>query len=231
MSEFSREELLLGAEAVEKLRRSHVAVFGVGGVGGACVEALARAGVGELSLFDADTVSESNINRQLIALHSTLGEPKALVAARRVCDINPAAIVHANNVFYDAGSADDYPLDKYDYVIDAIDTVTSKLLLIERAYRAHTNIICSMGTGNKLDPMRFRVSFIEDTSVCPLARVMRAECRKRGIRRLQVLWSDEAPMTCVADSEKGRHAPGSVSFVPPVAGFILAGEVIKGLVL
>ena len=230
MSEFSRTELMLGRDAVATFRRAHVAVFGAGGVGGACIEALARAGVGELSVFDADTVSLSNINRQLLALHSTVGQKKTEAAERRALDINPALIFHANDVFYDARTADAYPLSAYDYIIDAIDTVSSKLLLIERAKAASIPIVCCMGTGNKVDPSRFRITDIEQTSVCPLARVMRAECRRRGIKGLRVLWSDEPPRTPPdAPEEHGRHIPGSVSFVPPVAGFMLAGEALRDI--
>lgn len=230
MSEFSRTELMLGKEALETFSHAHVAVFGVGGVGGACVEALVRAGIGELSVFDADTVSISNINRQLIALHSTVGLKKTEAAKTRALDINPALIFHANDVFYDAQSAAAYPLDAYDYIVDAIDTVSSKLLLIERAKAASVPIVCCMGTGNKVDPSRFRITDIERTSICPLARVMRAECRRRGIKGLRVLWSDEPPRTPpLTPEEHGRHIPGSVSFVPPVAGFLLAGEVLRML--
>ncbi len=230
MSEFSRTELMLGEAALEAFRHAHVAVFGVGGVGGACLEALVRAGIGELSVFDADTVSISNINRQLIALHSTVGLKKTEAAMARALDINPALIFHANDVFFDAQSADAYPLDAYDYIVDAIDTVSSKLLLIERAKAASVPIVCCMGTGNKVDPSRFQITDIEKTSVCPLARVMRAECRRRGIKGLRVLWSDEPPRTPpLTPEEHGRHIPGSVSFVPPVAGFLLAGEVLRTL--
>lgn len=221
---------MLGADALKTLAQAHVAVFGVGGVGGACVEGLARAGVGELSLFDPDTVSQSNINRQLIALHSTVGQKKALVAQKRAQDINPALIVHTNDIFYDAQTADDYPLRAYDYIVDAIDTVSSKLLLIERAQAANVPILCAMGTGNKVDASRFRITTIERTSVCPLARVIRAECRKRGLKNVRVLWSDEPPRTPEnTPQEHGRHIPGSISFVPPVAGFLLAGEVVRSL--
>ena len=228
MSEFSRMALMLGQEAVDKMARAHVAVFGVGGVGGACVEALVRAGLGELSIFDADAVSLSNINRQIIALHSTIGRKKVEVVRERAMDINPHIIVHANDVFYDADTAGAYPLSAYDYVVDAIDTVSSKLLLAENA--GDTPLLCCLGTGNHLDPSRFRITPIEKTSVCPLARVMRKACKARGIHGLRVLWSDEPPLIPKdTPSEKGRHLPGSVSFTPPVAGYLLAAEVVREL--
>lgn len=228
MSEFSRMELMLGREAVDKMARAHVAVFGVGGVGGACAEALVRAGLGELSIFDADEVSLSNINRQIIALHSTVGRKKTEVVRERALDINPNIIVHAHDVFYDADTAGNYPLNMYDYVVDAIDTVSSKLLLAENA--GNTPLICCLGAGNRIDPSRFRISPIEKTAVCPLARVMRRECRARGIKGLRVLWSDEPPLVPKnTPEEKGRHLPGSVSFTPPVAGCLLAAEVVRGL--
>ncbi len=227
--EFSRAELLLGREAVTRLAGSHVAVFGVGGVGAACVEALARGGVGELSLFDNDVVSVSNINRQFVALHSTIGRRKVDVMRDRVLDVNPDAVVHANCCFYDASTAPGIPL-AFDYIVDCIDTVTSKLLLIESAHAQGVPIISALGAGNKLDPSRFRAADIYETSVCPLARVMRSQLRKRGIAAHRVVYSTEPPRpTQEVIVENGRHLPGSVSFVPPVAGMILAGEVIRSL--
>jgi len=236
MNEFIRTELLLGAEALKKLKNSRVAVFGVGGVGGFAVEALARSGVGSLDLIDDDTVSESNINRQLIALHSTVGLPKVEVAAARVRDINPACTVRIYKTFYMPETAGEFDFTQYDYVIDAIDTVSGKIALVMQAHRAGVPIISSMGAGNKLDPTAFRVSDIYKTAVCPLARVMRRELKKRGIAQLKVVYSEEEALTPLPDpltEEDGHHkrqTPGSVAFVPSVAGLILAGEVIKDLV-
>ncbi|MDY3617816.1 tRNA threonylcarbamoyladenosine dehydratase [Agathobaculum sp.] len=231
LHEFSRAELLLGADALQTLRRSHVAVFGVGGVGSFACEALARAGVGTLTLIDNDTVSLTNRNRQLIALQSTIGQPKVEVMRERILDINPKANVYALQTFYTPDSALD--LTQFGYIIDAIDTVTAKLHLITECDRLQVPLICSMGTGNKLDPARFEVSDIYKTSVCPLARVIRLECKKRRIKHLKVVYSKEEPRTPLPSDEQkgtaGRAVPGSVSFVPPVAGMILAGEVIKAL--
>ena len=224
---FERTELLLGQEAQERLRAAHVAVFGVGGVGGYAVEALARAGIGALDLFDNDTVSESNLNRQLHALHSTVGQPKVAVAAARVRDVNPDCRVSANQLFYLPENADSVDLSQYDYIIDAIDTVAAKLELARRAKALGVPIICSMGTGNKLDPARFCIADIEKTTVCPLARTMRLLCRKNGIRHLKVLYSTEEPRGNTLADGHGRHVPGSISFVPAVAGLMLAGEVIR----
>lgn len=233
--EFSRTELLLGAEGTEKLRKARIAVFGVGGVGGYAVEALARSGVGALDLIDDDTVSLTNINRQIIALHSTVGKPKVEVAAERVADINPACKVTTYRTFYTPETADDFDFTQYDYIIDAIDTVSGKIALAVQAQQAGTPLIASMGAGNKLDPTAFEVADIYATSVCPLARVMRRELRKRGIRALKVVYSREEAMTpLVGEEEPGVHqkrvTPGSVAFVPSVAGLILAGEVIKDLI-
>lgn len=231
MNAFERSEWLLGKPAMDKLARAHVAVFGLGGVGGACMEALARAGVGELSLFDMDIISLTNLNRQTLALRTTLDMKKTEAATARARQINEHIILHAHDVFYDAQTADDYPLSAYDFIIDCIDTVSSKLLLIERAQKAQAPILCSMGTGNKLDPTRFQISSIEKTSVCPLARVMRTEMKRRSLAPVPVLWSDEPPQKPQgAPRECGRHIPGSVSFVPPVAGYILAGEAVKRLI-
>ncbi len=228
--QFSRTELLLGKESMEKLKKARVAVFGVGGVGGYVVEALARGGVGALDLIDKDVVSESNINRQIIALHSTIGRLKTEVAAERVKDINPNIVVRTHNVFYFPENADSFDFSQYDYIVDAIDTVSGKIALVERARAADTPIICSMGTGNKLDPTAFEVADISKTSVCPLARVMRRELKKRGIEHVKVVYSKEEPIpTASKDEETGKPVPGSVSFVPSVAGLIIAGEIIKDL--
>ena len=229
--QYARTAMLLGEQGVMRLRAAHVAVFGIGGVGGHVVEALARAGVGTLSLFDNDTVSESNLNRQIIALHSTVGMPKTAAAAARVRDIDPEITVHCHNVFYLPENADDFDLSQYDYVVDAIDTVAAKMELIRRAHRAQVPIICSMGTGNKLDPTAFRVAKIEKTDTCPLARTVRNLCKKEGIRGVKVVYSTEQPRGDTLSDGHGRHAPGSISFVPAAAGLVLAGEVIRELSL
>ena len=232
--EFSRMGLLLGEEALSRLEGARVAVFGLGGVGGYTVEALARAGIGYLDLIDSDTVSLSNRNRQILATRSTLGLPKTEAAKRRVLDINEEAQVTTWELFYNADTADRIDLSKYDYIVDAIDTVTAKLLLIQRAHDAGTPIISCMGTGNKLDPTAFQVADISKTSMCPLARVMRKELGKRGIKHLKVVYSQEEAMTPHGAEEEmaalgKRQIPGSVSFVPGAAGLILAGEVIRDL--
>ena len=228
---FSRTALLLGEEGVEKLKKARVAVFGVGGVGGYVVEALARSGVGALDLIDKDTVSESNINRQIIALHSTVGRLKTEVAAERAKDINPDICVRTHNVFYLPETAETFDFSQYDYVVDAIDTVSGKIALIEQAKRANVPVISSMGAGNKLDPTAFEVADITKTSVCPLARVMRRELKKRGIEHVKVVYSKEEPLPSpLTDAESGKSIPGSVAFVPSVVGLILAGEVIKDLI-
>lgn len=234
MNEFMRTQMLLGEAAMEKLKNSRVAVFGVGGVGGYAVEALARSGVGALDLIDDDTVSPTNLNRQIIALHSTIGRPKAEVAAERVRDINPDCAVTIHRTFYTPETAGEFDFTRYDYVIDAIDTVTGKIALVMQAKEAGTPIISSMGAGNKLDPTAFRVADLYKTSVCPLARVMRRELKKRGVDRLKVVYSEEEALTpSQSPTEDGAHqkrqTPGSVAFVPSVAGLILAGEVIKDL--
>ena len=226
---FSRAALLLGNDGMERIFASRVAVFGIGGVGGHAAEALARAGVGEIHLIDADTVSESNINRQAVALTSTVGRDKIDVMMQRIVDINPDAKVVCHKIFYSEETKDLIDLSRFDYIVDAIDSIKSKLLLISLADELGTPIISSMGTGNKLDPTRFEVADIYKTSVCPLARVMRTELRRRGIKSLKVVYSKEEPIPAVADTEHGRHAPGSISFVPSVAGLILAGEVIRDL--
>ena len=237
MDPFGRTGLLLGAEAMKKLKNAHVAVFGLGGVGGYVVEALARSGVGKLTLVDHDTISITNLNRQLLATRQTVGQPKAQAAADRVLSINPELCVDVRCGFFGPDTAAEYDFADYDYVVDAIDTVTGKLALVTTAQAAGTPIISCMGTGNKLDPTRFQIADITKTSVCPLARIMRKECAKRGIRHLKVLFSTEDPIpsdpTALTDEElpEGRRAlPGSVAFVPSVAGLILAGEVIKDLV-
>ena len=230
---FSRTALLLGAEAMEKLRAARVIVFGLGGVGGHACEALVRAGVGAIDLVDDDRVSVSNLNRQLFALHSTLGMDKVEAAKARLLDINPDLRVTAHKCFFLPETADRFDFTQYDYIVDAIDTVTAKLCLAEAAERAGTPIISSMGAGNKLDPTAFEVTDINKTSVCPLARIMRKELRRRGVKKLKVVYSKEDAMTPLEqpepDREGRRSVPGSVAFVPSVAGLILAGEVIKDL--
>lgn len=226
-----RTALLFGEAAIEKLGSARVAVFGIGGVGGAAVEALARAGVGTLDLIDSDCVSESNINRQLIALHSTVGMEKTRAAAERIAHIDPDITVNCHNIFFLPENAAEFDFSAYDYIIDCIDTVSGKLALIEGATRAGVPVISSMGTGNKVDPTLFQVSDVYKTSVCPLAKVMRRELKARGIRKLKVVWSPEEPRKVDSPSDPHRRAvPASCSFVPPVAGFILAGEVIKDII-
>lgn len=226
---FVRTGLLLGRENMEKLARARVAVFGVGGVGGHVVEALARSGVGALELIDDDVVSPDNLNRQIIALRSTIGQPKVEVAKARVLDINPNCEVTVHRTFYLPETAGQFDFAAYDYVVDAIDTVTGKLMLAEQAAAAGTPLISSMGAGNKLDPTAFRVADVYDTKVCPLAKVMRRELKKRGIVSLKVVYSEELPLTPEGNPEDGRRLPGNVAFVPSVAGLILAGEVIRDL--
>ena len=221
---------------MEKLKNARVAVFGLGGVGGYVVEALARSGIGALDLIDHDTISLTNINRQLLATHSTVGQSKAQAAADRVLDIDPAIAVTVHETFYLPETADQFDFTQYDYVVDAIDTVTGKLMLATAAQEAGTPIISSMGTGNKLDPTAFRVADISQTKGCPLARIMRKECRKRGIEKLKVVYSEEEPIPSRSEEsteelpEGRRSLPGSVAFVPSVAGLILASEVIKDLI-
>ena len=225
---FSRTEALLGAEAMARLQKARVAVFGIGGVGGYAVEALARSGVGTLDLVDSDTVSLSNINRQIIALHSTVGMPKVEAAKARIRDINPACAVNTFPVFYLPETAARFDFSQYDYVIDAVDTVAAKLSLAEAARDAGVPIISAMGAGNKLDPAAFEVADISKTTVCPLARVMRRELKKRGIPHLKVVYSREEPHSPSHGGGETR-VPSSIAFVPPVVGLILAGEVIKDL--
>ena len=221
---YTRTEMMLGKDAVERLSGSHVAIFGVGGVGGLAAEAIARAGVGKITLIDPDTVSVTNINRQIIALHSTVGESKVEVMRRRILDINPECLVSVFPIFYSEETAGEVGFRDFDYVIDAIDTVRSKLLIIKTATELGIPVISSMGTGNKLDPTGFRVTDIYKTSHDPLARAMRRELRALGIKKLTVVCSDELPT-----GERERGAPGSISFVPGVAGLALAGEVILTL--
>lgn len=231
--QFLRSQILLGDPAMQALQNARVAVFGVGGVGGYVVEALARAGIGTLDLIDNDDVAESNINRQIIALHSTLGMDKVDVAKARVKDINPDIQVNIYKTFYLPETADQFDFTQYDYVVDAIDTVSGKIGLIVQAKESGTPIISSMGTGNKLDPTAFEVADISKTSVCPLARVMRRELKKRGIEHVKVVYSKEEakkPDACAEVRPTGRPVPGSVSFVPSVAGLIIGGEVIKDII-
>ena len=235
MSEqFLRTEMLLGSDAIQKLQNARVAVFGLGGVGGYVVEALARSGVGSLDLIDSDRVSVSNLNRQILATHSTVGMLKVDAARARVLDINPECQVKTWPVFYTPDMADAFDFTQYDYIVDAIDTVTGKLALVERAKAAGTPIICCMGTGNKLDASAFRVADISKTTMCPLARVMRRELSKRGIRHLKVVYSQEEALAPTGWEEEAaalgkRQIPGSVAFVPGAAGLLLAGEVVRDL--
>lgn len=232
---FSRTEMLLGTQATDILRRSRVAVFGLGGVGGYVAEALARAGVGALDIVDNDTIDITNVNRQILATRSSLGKYKADVAAQRIKDINPDCAVTAYKLFFTSDTADRLDFSVYDYVVDAIDTVAGKKQIILSSKEAGVPVISSMGTGNKLDPTLLTVADIYTTRVCPLARVMREMCRKNGIERLKVVYSPEQPKkprgAKGGDLPGGDRIPGSVSFVPPVAGFIIAGEVIKDLTL
>lgn len=245
---FSRTELLLGKENMECLYHARVAVFGIGGVGGYTVEALARSGIGTLDLIDSDRICASNINRQIIATNKTLGRYKADVAKERILEINPYASVNVHRTFYLPETAGQFDFSQYDYVVDAIDTITGKLELVQQAQRCGTPIISSMGAGNKLDPTAFRVADISETSICPLARIMRRELKKRGIYHLKVVYSTEKPIMpienslsidfggsgdCPAQKEQNtvrkRQTPGSIAFVPSVVGLIMAGEVIKDL--
>ena len=235
IEQFSRTQMLLGEDAMARLYGAKVAVFGVGGVGGYVVEALARCGIGRLDLCDSDTVSVSNINRQILATHSTVGMLKVEAARKRIADINPACEVRTYPFFYLPDTADRFDFAEYDYIVDCIDTVTGKLQLVERAVAAGTPIICSMGTGNKLDPSAFQVADISKTSMCPLSRIMRKELKKRGINHLKVVYSQEEALTPTVDEEElkrtgKRQIPGSTAFVPGAAGLILAGEVVKDLI-
>lgn len=236
MDPFSRTALLLGGNAMARLKNARVAVFGLGGVGGYVVEALARSGIGALELVDNDTVSLSNLNRQIIATHSTLGQYKVDAAAARIRDIDPTIQVEVRRTFFLPENADQFDFSRYDYIVDAIDTVSGKLALAQAAQEAGVPILCAMGAGNKMDPTRFQVADIYETSVCPLAKVMRTECRKRGIRRLKVVYSQEpalppAPGETPPPAPGTRRAtPGSNAFVPAAAGLVLAGELIRDLI-
>lgn len=221
-NEFSRTELLLGAEGMKRLAAAKVAVFGVGGVGSYVAEALARSGVGSISLFDNDIVSISNINRQLIALHSTLGEKKTEVMKKRILDINPAAEVKAFDCFYLPENSHKYDFSQYDYIADAVDTITAKLEIITNAKKSGVSVISCMGAGNKLNPLSFAVTDIYETSICPLAKVMRHELRKRCISSLKVVCSTE-------NAKYNGRPPASIAFIPSVAGLIMAGEIIKDI--
>lgn len=231
MDAFSRTKMLLGEEAMQRLANARIAVFGIGGVGGFAVEALARSGIGALDLIDKDTVSSSNLNRQIIATYDTIGMAKTDAAQERIRQIHPACAVTARQEWYLPETADAFDLSGYDYIIDAIDTISGKLELAQRAYQCGTPIISAMGAGNKLDPTAFEVADIGETSVCPLARVMRRELKKRGVPRLKVVYSKELPIVpgIQKTTEQGKPIPGSVAFVPSVMGLILAGEVIKDL--
>jgi len=236
LNQFSRTELLLGHEAMEKLENSRVAVFGVGGVGGYVCEALVRSGVGHFDLIDSDTVCLSNLNRQVIATLKTVGRYKTEVMKERMMEINPKVEVEIHNCFFLPENADEFPFEEYDYVVDAVDTVTAKIALVMKCKEKNIPIISSMGAGNKLDPSAFKVADIYKTDVCPLAKVMRRELKKRGVKKLKVVYSEEKPLKPLeAPTEDGnetherRQTPGSLAFVPSVAGLIIAGEVVKDL--
>ncbi len=231
-NQFERSAFVIGENGVEKLQKSHVAVFGVGGVGGYVAEALVRSGIGEITIVDNDTICVSNINRQIIATHDTVGEYKVDVMKKRIFSINPKAIVHSYRCFFLPENADQFDFASYDYVVDAIDTVAGKLSLVEQAQAAKTPIMCSMGAGNKLDPTKFEIEDIYKTSICPLAKVMRYECKKRGIKKLKVVYSKELPITPVMqpkESTQRRSTPGSIAFVPSAAGLIIASAVVRDL--
>ena len=233
---FDRTKRLLGTDAMMKLNQAHVAVFGIGGVGGHAVDALVRSGIGEITIVDSDDVAESNINRQLIATTKTVGRKKVEVMKAHLLEINPEVIVHVYDCFFLPETKDQFDFSSYDYVIDAVDTVTAKLALVEACKEVEVPIVSSMGAGNKLDPTAFEVTDIYKTSVCPLAKVMRKELKARGIKKLKVVYSKEMPLepkedeVFVSDEKRSRRAtPGSIAFVPSVAGLILAGEVVKDL--
>lgn len=230
MEQLKRTELLLGRDGIEKLKNSYIAIFGIGGVGGYTAEALARSGVGRLDLIDNDTVALSNINRQIIALHSTVGRYKVDVMKERISDINPDAEVNAIKCFFLPENKDEFNFGKYDYIVDAVDTVSAKIAIIEEAKKAGVPVISSMGAGNKLHPEMFELADISKTSVCPLAKVMRNELKKRGITDVKAVYSKEPPIKSgVIDEKSGKPVPGSISFVPSAAGLIIAGEVIRHL--
>lgn len=236
-NQFARTELLLGTDGMKRLNNAHVAVFGVGGVGGYAAEALVRSGIGTIDIFDNDTVSLTNLNRQIIAVHDTVGKYKVDIMAERAKSINPNVTVNAHRCFYMPDNADEFDFTKYSYIIDAVDTVTAKLEIIVRANEAHVPVISCMGAGNKLDATRFEVADIYETSVCPLARTMRRELRKRNITNLKVVYSKEEPLlqedaeNAETKGTSGRIAPGSVAYVPAVAGLIAAGYVINEISL
>ena len=237
LNEFSRTELLLGADAINILSEKKVIIFGVGGVGGYVAEALARTGVGEIDIVDNDKVALTNINRQIIALHSTIGRYKVDVAKERMLDINPNLKINTYKTFFTPETQDEFDFTKYDYIVDAIDTVVGKLALVEKSKSANVPIICSMGAGNKLNPTMFEVTDISKTSVCPLAKVMRQELKKRNIKDVKVVYSKEIPIvpkenedTLIEKVSGKNRVPASIAFVPSVVGLILAGEVIKDLV-
>lgn len=245
LEQFSRTELLVGAEGMEKLSKARVAVFGIGGVGGYVVEALARSGVGEFDLIDNDTVSLSNLNRQIIATLGTVGRHKVDVMKERILSVNPDAVVHVYKCFYLPETAGEFDFSQYDYVVDAVDTVTAKIDVILQAQRCGVPVMSSMGAGNKMDPTKFQVADIYKTSVCPLAKVMRRELKKRGVKKLKVVYSTEEALKSSGNGQDGREGnesghdeekpagkraiPGSIAFVPSVAGLIIAGEVIRDL--
>jgi tRNA A37 threonylcarbamoyladenosine dehydratase len=234
-SQFSRTEILLGSSAMERLQNARVAVFGIGGVGGYAVEALARSGIGTIDVFDHDTISLTNINRQILATHDTVGMLKVDAAKARIHSINPNCTVNAHPVFYLPDTAENYDFSVYDYIIDAIDTVTGKLLIIQNALAVNVPVISCMGTGNKLDPSKFQIADISKTSVCPLARVMRKECAKRGYKGVKVLFSTEDPLPSrdagTEELPEGRRSlPGSIAFVPSSAGLLIAAEVTKDII-
>jgi len=232
--QFSRTELLIGSEGLKKLSGARVAVFGIGGVGGYVVEALVRSGIGEIDLTDDDKVCMSNLNRQIIATRETLGKYKVDVMKERILSINPDVIVNVHRCFYLPGTSDQFDFSKYDYVVDAVDTVTAKIDIILQAQKHNVPVMSSMGAGNKLDPTKFQVADIYKTSVCPLAKVMRRELKKRGVKKLKVVYSTEEALKPVEKTVLGearRSTPGSIAFVPSVAGLIIAGEVIKDLLL
>lgn len=238
LNEFSRTELLLGADAINILSEKKVIIFGVGGVGGYVAEALARTGVGEIDIVDNDKVALTNINRQIIALHSTIGRYKVDVAKERMLDINPNLKINTYKTFFTPETQDEFDFTKYDYIVDAIDTVVGKLALVEKSKSANVPIICSMGAGNKLNPTMFEVTDISKTSVCPLAKVMRQELKKRNIKDVKVVYSKEIPIVpkenedTLREKVSGKNrVPASIAFVPSVVGLILAGEVIKDLVI
>ena len=247
LNQFSRTELLLGREALEHLEKTHVAIFGIGGVGGYVAEALVRSGVGSFTLVDDDKICLTNLNRQIIATRQTIGKYKTEVMKSRILEINPETEVNIHNCFFLPENAEEFPFEEYDYVVDAVDTVTAKIALVMKCKEVDVPIISSMGAGNKLDASAFRVTDIYKTKVCPLAKVMRRELKKRGVKKLKVVYSEEEPIRPMEDTSdncstetvcqdgveykaaKRRSTPGSVAFVPSVAGLIIAGEVIKDL--